>query len=153
MVEKRRMHVEEVSAMSDRLVRLTASVAVAGLITLVAQVALKFRWELTLASCIAWLMLANVVRGRGPVVTTLIGIFAVVLTAVIAILVRFGIGWASAEDGATVSQLIEGLALMMAMQLVPSIWFTGWGTVPAGVITAFIIRRIMKTSLVSRVHQ
>jgi hypothetical protein len=108
---------------------------------------------LTLASCVAWLILANLVRGRGPVVTTLIGIFAVVLTAAIAILVRFGIGWASAQDGATVSQLIEGLSLMMAMQLIPSIWFTGWETVPAGVITAFMIRRIMKTSPGSRVRQ
>ena len=147
--------------MSGRLIRLIAAVGVAGLLALIAAFALRFGWnsgrlvipwELIPFSCITWLILANVIGRRGPVATTLLGILSVVMTAAIKILVRFGIGWASAKEGATVSQIIEALSLMMTMQLAETVLFSGWATVPAGVITAFLVRRIMKTSAKSEVR-
>lgn len=140
--------------MSGGLARLTAAVAIAGATAVAAGFALKLihfglsigPWEWLLSSCITWLVLACLVRGRGRVTTILLGIFSVVPIVAITILTQFGIAVATSPDSATASQLSEGLTLMMAMQLMPTIVFTSWATVPAGIITAFLARWIMTTS-------
>src|SRR5207249_2934342 len=145
---------QEVSAMSGGLARLMAAVAVAGAIAVTAGLALKLihfglsigPWEWLLSSGITWLVLTCVARGRGRVTTTLLGIFSVVPIVAITILTRFGVGVATAPESATAGQLSEIITLMMAMQLMPTIIFTSWATVPAGILTAFLVRRIMTAS-------
>jgi len=153
---------QEVKRVPGRLIRLIAAVAVAGLVTLIVGLALTLGseseqfvapWQLALSSCIVWLMLANVVGRRGSVATTILGIFAVILTVAIAITVRCGIEWVSAKEGGTASQFIELLTLMLTMQLASAILFSGWATVPAGIFTAFMVRRIMKPGVRSQVRR
>jgi hypothetical protein len=140
--------------MPGGLVRLMAAVAVAGALAIMTGFALRLAdfglslgpWELLLSSCVTWLILALVARRRGRVTTTLLGIFSVVLVVAITILIRFGVAMASAPESATVSQLSETLSLMLAMQLLPHVIFTGWATFPAGIITAFVVRWIMTAS-------
>ena len=143
------------NAIPGSLIRLIAAVAVAGLVafgvgfvlTLGSVETFVAPWQLALASCTVWLMLANVVKRRGSVGTSLLGVLAATLTGAIAITVRFGIEWVPAQEEATASQFIEGLTLMLTMQLAPAILFSGRATVPAGIVTAFMVRRIMKSGV------
>lgn len=137
--------------MSGGLVRLTAVVAVAGALAIIAGFSLRLAhfglwlgpWELLPSSCITWLVLARAVRGRGRLTTALLGIFSVVLIVALTILIRLCLAAVSAPESATASQLGEALSLMLAMQLLPYIMFTSWATIPAGIITAFFVRWIM----------